>query len=251
MKRLETWSRHLNAALFIAACQAPEASFFDRPLSLDEPSSAPATMASDSPQATSDGASEPAGSLGMAPNAGDSPASSSTSSPPPPSGIGPSPADEDVLNPGSNEPEVPPLGDGAEGPAPPPCTADACVACRDEERCADGLVCHPQQGLCVTSCSSDAACDAASGTPICAGNDETVLGICVECEADPDCASDDLPACNVRGVCVECTTNEHCDPGSEESVCDAERGLCVECVTDADCDADNPVCLDGECEEEG
>jgi hypothetical protein len=96
-----------------------------------------------------------------------------------------------------------------------------------------------------------ADCDAAAGTPICTGTTDRVLGVCVECETDPDCASDDLPACDATGACVECTTNEHCaDQGSDRNVCNAASALCVECVTAADCDSDNPACVDGQCEEE-
>ena len=224
MKRLEIWSAPLRAIVLIAACQAPDQKFFDRPFSTSNPQ--PATGAGTTPGTATD-ASDPLGPAMevVTPSSNDSPSPSSTPSPTPPSDGDPSNPGRDVPPPIAADPQALPVGDeGAPGSEPPQCATEACATCLQEQPCDEGLVCHPHQGLCVTSCTSDDACEVAS-TPICGGNDEGVLGVCVECEADLDCAGDDLPACDAGGVCVEC-------------------------VTDEDCDSDNPVCVDGECEEE-
>ena len=248
MKRSEIWSDPLCAVLLVAACQAPDAAFFDRPVS---PRPMPPVSGAGTPEGTTDGETGSAGpATGPAtPDGSDSPGSRPV--PAMPSDDGESTSSTDVTPPSSSEPDVPPAGDDAPNLEGPSCVTEACVACRDEGRCEAGLLCHPQRGLCVPPCTSGADCDAAADTPICTGTADSVIGVCVECETDLDCVSDDLPACDATGACVECTTNEHCaDQGSNRNVCNAESALCVECVTAADCDSDNPVCVDGECEEE-
>ena len=234
----------LHLSLLLAACQAPNDDFFDQPFS---PAPRPsASSMSGTPDGTPNGMREetsPSEDMGQsvvgAPNG---PSSSEPSATPPSA----------ATTPGTpSEPSAPSPGDDTSEPNPPPCTSDACAACRDEQGCGDGLVCHPREATCVPACSSGAACDPNSGTPVCAGEGDNVLGVCAECEADGDCELDgDLPACGPAGICVECTTQEHCaDQGSGRAKCDVTLSFCVECLTDADCDSDNPVCLDGECDE--
>lgn len=230
--------------LLVAACQAPDAAFFDRPVSPGPV--LPATGAG-TPEGTTDGETEPRPAAPATPDGSDSPSSGSTPAPAMPSDDGEPTSSTDVSSPSSSEPDGPP----APSLEDPSCVTEACLTCRDEGRCEAGLVCHPQGGLCVAPCISAADCDAAGGTPICTRTTDSALGVCVECGTDLDCVSDDLPACDFSGACVECMTNEHCaDQGSDRNVCNAASALCVECVTAADCDSDNPVCADGECEEE-
>lgn len=249
LEPLEIPSSPVCMLLLAIACQAADEPFFDRAVQLEdgEPAAGAETL-----RGTGAGSSGSTGTAVERDTAGGglsaSPSSTSSSvehdEPSSPS------SGADGGPPSSNGPDASPSANDAPAQGLPPCSTEACVACREGQLCGPGLVCHPQQGSCVPPCDSDGACAAAPGLPVCTGNDDTVLGVCAECRVDADCASDDLPACDGRGVCVECTTNQHCaDQGGDRNACNAEQGRCVECVTDADCGSENPVCVDAECEE--
>jgi hypothetical protein len=124
-------------------------------------------------------------------------------------------------------------GDGGVAPPPPspsPCVpgAAACEACLLRADCSAGEVCHPRTGNCVPPCADGAP--RCSGALVCSS-----LGVCVECENDEQCASnDDESRCALRGECVECLTGADCtDDPLERPACLAD-GSCG-CASNADC----------------
>ncbi len=111
-----------------------------------------------------------------------------------------------------------PCGDGAA----PFCQAGACVGCRDDGDCPDG-VCDTDTDVCV-ECLDNGDCT----NEVC----DVDNNVCVECLDDGDC-TDEL--CDTdNNVCVECLADDDCPDG----VC-GEGGACIECREAADC-ADTP-----------
>jgi hypothetical protein len=109
-------------------------------------------------------------------------------------------------------------------------------------------------------CSSDADCDAASGTPVCdkskgscveclPGNDTCPFGSycagtsCVlGCGDDQDCASDggSLTCNTTTHVCIGCSADTDCPPGSR---CEQSTSSCVAgCTTSASCPSGFDCC---------
>ncbi len=85
-------------------------------------------------------------------------------------------------------------------------------------------------------CRSDRECSAMGR--IC----NRMLGICVECLQDTDCASGEACRSGVCEAVVPCASSRMC----AGLVCDLERGYCVECITQTDCEGEQ-ICRDGDC----
>ncbi len=80
-------------------------------------------------------------------------------------------------------------------------------------------------GPCTSSkdCPADQVCDG-------------VVGKCVDCNHDADCAANQRCSSHVCLDVTPCKSDKACS--ALGGVCDAEAGLCVECLGDADCAAD-------------
>jgi len=129
--------------------------------------------------------------------------------------------------------------DGGKKPEPEPtgCSGDAdctgslpfcnlgehkCVECLSPTQCPDEHRCVAETHTCEPPCMSRNDC-AGIDRPVC-----SPTGVCVQCEADPDCESMPLtPHCNIRnGLCVGCLVQADCG----QAVCIDD---CLACVNNA------------------
>lgn len=104
-----------------------------------------------------------------------------------------------------------------------------CVECLADGNCAAGQKCDLVSHSCVYSCTSNANCSGAAGTPYCSPS-----GVCVECLANGNCPTDQ-PICLPSGSCVQCVNDTTC--GGGQPYCYLPQNQCVECLTDAQCGA--------------
>jgi hypothetical protein len=129
--------------------------------------------------------------------------------------------------------------DGGKKPEPEPtsCSGDAdctggapfcdvseqkCVECLSAAQCPDDHPCVAETHTCEPPCTSNNDC-AGIDRPVC-----SPTGVCVQCEADPDCESMPLtPHCNIRnGLCVACVVQLDCG----QTFCIDD---CLACVNNA------------------
>jgi cysteine-rich repeat protein len=112
-----------------------------------------------------------------------------------------------------------------------------CVQCRIRADCSmPGTACIATRCVPVTTCTTTRMCP----RQVC----NTMLGYCVDCNADGDCLASQR--C-VENSCIArprmCTSSRQCsDLGL---VCDTAQGICVECVGDNDCAAGMQFCAAG------
>jgi len=104
----------------------------------------------------------------------------------------------------------------------------------DSGMCPKGLQCDPTMG-CVT-CTMDSQCAAA--TRFC------LLGSCVQCKTNTDCAGGTTPSCwPATHTChAACTTNQQCSQDGTAPICNTTTGACVGCISSADCPASQRLC---------
>jgi Cys-rich repeat protein len=86
---------------------------------------------------------------------------------------------------------------------------------------------------CATSCTADADCASAKGTPAC----DTKNSVCVECTTNDSCKGNASgPLCDTTSnKCIECTTNDDCKGNAKGAVCDTLTNVCLVCLADSDC----------------
>jgi len=128
---------------------------------------------------------------------------------------------------GSKTPEPEPTscsGDGDCSRSLPFCNMgeQKCVECLSATECPAGHRCAAETHTCEPPCSSPNDC-AGIDRPVC-----SATGVCVQCDADPDCESMPLtPHCNIRnGLCVACLVQKDCG----QAVCIDD---CLACVNNA------------------
>ncbi len=108
--------------------------------------------------------------------------------------------------------------------------------CRIRSDCGGGSACDPGLGLaggCVAACGTDAGPDCGAQGALCS----PVTGLCVSCLSDSNCSDGGGPHCTPSGVCGACGRDADCDGG----FC-SFGGICVQCTAPAQCPAGAPGC---------
>ncbi len=111
--------------------------------------------------------------------------------------------------------------------------------CTSNDDCAGTEICHPDAGVCVTTCTSGSDCPDSAKTcaPLGGTGPDANTSICqcstdVLCNGGPDSESTDLVCSNLDNVCVpKCATDDDCGDGR---VCDEASGQCEEGDTTGD-----------------
>ena len=131
-------------------------------------------------------------------------------------------------------------------------TAGQCVECADAGQCTQ----DPAKSFCVANLC--VGCSATGGTGCSARTDGrircasagTVIGQCVECDADDQCTKDATKSFCVANACVGCQSAAATACASRSAlapVCGA-TGVCIQCSTSADCTvATKPICTANAC----
>lgn len=120
-------------------------------------------------------------------------------------------------------------GDEEEGPG----------TCTSNDDCAGTEICHPDAGVCVTTCTSGSDCPDTAKTcaPLGGTGPDAATNICqcstdVLCNGGPDSETSDLVCSNLDNVCVpKCASDSECGDGRE---CDEGTGQCEESDTTGD-----------------
>ncbi len=136
----------------------------------------------------------------------------------------------------------------------PESCGDRCEPCPEveggEATCTEGQCgtnCLPPLKKCGDDCPFERVCVECKSDPDCTSNDAPacVDGDCVQCERDADCTHLDEKVCH-EGACVECTVGQpeacdqtSCDPATNECTNTAIGSLdwCDQCVADVECPA--------------
>lgn len=108
------------------------------------------------------------------------------------------------------------------------------ASCFGEGGCGPGEYCDPEFSACV-ACYDDEHC--ADFGKVC------LAGECVECRTKDDCSNPDRPFC-IAGACRECISPANCNGG----FCNA-LNRCIECFDDEHCNDEQPFCNAGVCTE--
>lgn len=125
-------------------------------------------------------------------------------------------------------------------------TSGACTECLMDVDCMDPTkpVCDPANHKCIPGCVKDADCPTPD-LPRC----DTAVHECALCTSDDNCTRfTEIPLCGIDGtghvgVCVECNANPDCASQPDTPVCNTTKNECVQCNTDDDCtDPKAPVC---------
>jgi hypothetical protein len=118
--------------------------------------------------------------------------------------------------------------------------ADGSGLCGNGITCHQGQQCDPTLG-CVT-CTTDMQCPAS--TRYC------LVGNCVQCKSNVDCAGTSTPACS-RNRCVQCATNADCSGATPYCAPTDSGSRCVQCLQSSQCPASAPRCNSGMCGKSG
>ena len=143
------------------------------------------------------------------------------------------------------------------------CKNNECTFPCDGVVCSEGLVCHPDEGTCVTDdciglgCGAGERCDRTTGECVpdaCTGVTCGATEACRDGDCEPSCATvecDDGERCR-SGACVDdpcagvtCGAGEYCDPAG--GACAEDPCVDVRCGRGFVCDHSTGTCVDDPC----
>jgi len=118
----------------------------------------------------------------------------------------------------------------------PYCSAGgSCVQCLAGGNCGQNQKCNLTTFQCVTGCTTDPQCS--QPTAYC----DTILGYCVECLSNTNCANPQRPICDTStNTCVQCQIDTDCK-NPQQPRCNVGNNQCVECLVNLDC-GDAGIC---------
>jgi hypothetical protein len=120
----------------------------------------------------------------------------------------------------------------------------ACVACLADADCplAGFARCDLDTHTCQP-CTDPAQCGRFTGTNLCSLV-EPLVGKCVQCLDNTQCAAPNARCKAETGACVQCTADEHCAGDRDNAHCDLVTNTCVPCSDGSQCPDAFPLCRD-------